>query len=162
MDTKIAVIVTVSAILATTLLAAVYFQFLSSPEKQNPLNFTVSGSNECLRFLTRTVETGYIPFRVGANEKWILTIESVEMPSPKAWIDLYIYEDYWDGGSNYTCQSENIYPIISEIQSFDFRLQANSTFSETFGDSQSRSYTVFFIFPPGGPSSFHIKLDPAS
>lgn len=162
MDTKIAVIVTVSAILAIMLPAAVYFQFLSSPEKQDPLNFTISGTNECLRFLTRTVEIGYVPFNVGANEKWILTIECVEMPSPNAWVDLYVYEDYWDGGTNYKCQSENVYPIISEIQSSDFRLQANSTFSETFGDSQSRSYTVFFIFPPGGPGSFHITLDPAS
>lgn len=87
-----------------------------------------------------------------------MTIDCTEMPSPNAWTDLYVYAGYWNKGTNNKCTSENLYPIINEIQTSDFRIKANSTFSETFGESTPQSYTIFFIFPVGGTDTFHITL----
>ncbi len=133
--------------------------WLASPERQQTLDFTVSGTNECLRFLTKTVQTAYVPFRTGANEKWQLTINCTEMPGAGAWTDVYIYEGYWDGGSDHKCDSQDIYPIIDQIESMDFEIRTNSTFTDIFGESTPQSYTVFFIFPAGGSATFHITLN---
>jgi hypothetical protein len=144
-------------------LPAVFFSLplLVSQEQQQELDFTVTGENECLRFLEKNVSTCYIPFRTGANEKWQLTIECLEMPSPNAWTDLYLYKGYWNGGSGYKCLSENVYPIISNIESTGQRFKANSNYTETFGEPTPQSYTVFFLFPTGGQGTFHIKLNQA-
>ena len=127
-------------------------------EKQQELDFTVSGKNDCLRFLDKNVSTAYIPFKTGANEKWNLTIDCVDMPAANAWTDLYVYNGYWNEGTNHKCMSQDLYPIISQIESSDYRVQANSTFTETFGGSTLQSYTFFFIFPPSGLGTFHINL----
>lgn len=149
----------ITAVIMTVIVVTVAAVAQSSiPQAQQELDFTVSGTNDCLRFLDRHVQTGYTPFKTGANEQWQLTINCTEMPSPNAWTDLYIYEDYWDKGANNTCVSEDLYPIISEIQPSEFRIKANSTFSETFGGASPKSYTLFFVFPVGGTGTFHITL----
>ena len=132
--------------------------------QQNPqqeLAFTISGTNDCLRFLDRAVQTVYIPFRTGTNEQWQLTIKCLKMPGAGsgAWTDLYVYNGYWDNGSQHKCVSQDLYPIMNEIESANFRIQTNSTFSEVFGGSTPQSYTVFIIFPTGGSSTFNVRLD---
>ena len=148
-------------VILTVALPAIYLSLASQvpQEKQQELEFTVSGKNDCLRFLDKTVSTAYIPFKTGANEKWNLTIDCSEMPAPNAWTDLYVYKGYWNEGTDYKCVSEDLYPIISQIESSDYRVKANSTFTETFGESTPQSYTLFFIFPPSGLGTFHIKLN---
>lgn len=129
---------------------------------QKELDFTVTGKNDCLRFLNSTVSTCYVPFRTGANEVWQLTINATQMPGgANGWTDVYVYKGYWDGGTNYKCVSQDVYPILNNIQSADAQVTGNSTFTQTFGGSSPESYTVFFIFPPGGQATFHVTLKQA-
>ncbi len=130
----------------------------NSPVVQEELDLTVSGSNECLRFLTRDVGVVYVPFSVGVSENWDLVVECTKIATPRGWVDLYLYEGYWDEGVNHKCVSEDIYPILDSIESLDFELSLDNPFVGTFVGS-GQSYTLFFIFPPGGPSSFHISLN---
>ena len=128
-------------------------------QPQQALDFTVSGTNDCLRFLNSTVQTAYVPFRTAANEQWQLTINSTKMPGGvNGWTDVYIYKGYWDKGSNHTTISENVYPILSDIKSADAQIKGSTPYTQTFGDSAPESYTIFFIFPPGGQATFHITL----
>lgn len=133
--------------------------FISSPLVQEELDFTVSGSNECLRFLTRDVGVVYVPFSTGAGEQWELVVECIDIATPKGWVDLYLYEGFWDDGVNYKCFSEDIYSILDNVESLDYELGLENPYSEVFGGSNGGSYTLFFIFPPGGPSSFHLTLN---
>lgn len=150
-------IAVVAGALATIFVAAPWS--VSPQQPQQELDFTVSGTNECLRFLTKTVLTAYVPFRVRANEEWQLSIDCTEMPGAGAWTDVYIYGGYWDGGSDHKCMSQDLYPIIAQIESTDFQIRTNSTFTETFGESTPQNYTLFFIFPAGGSGTFHINLN---
>ena len=127
------------------------------PLVQEELDFTVSGSNECLRFLTRDVGVVYVPFIVGAGESWDLVVECTGIATPGGWVDLYLYEGYWDEGVDYRCVSEEIYSVLDGVESLDFKLGLDNPFEGTFVGS-GQSYTLFFIFPPGGPSSFHVSL----
>ena len=128
-------------------------------EAQKELDFTVSGRNDCLRFLNSTVETCYVPLRTGANENWQLTINATKMPGgANGWTDVYIYKGYWDKGTDYKCMSQDVYPILNDIHSADAQIKGNSPFTETFGGSTAESYTVFFIFPPGGQATFHVAF----
>ena len=130
-----------------------------SPVAQEELDFTVSGSNECLRFLTRDVGVVYVPFTIGPNEQWKLSVECTQIGLSNGWVDLHLYEGYWDEGSDNKCYSEDIYPILDGIESIEFELGLDNHYSQVFGEAGSVSYTLFFIFPPGGPSSFHITLN---
>ena len=132
--------------------------FLNSPVEQVELDFTVSGSNECLRFLTRDVAVIYVPFVVGAGEHWDLFVECTRIATPGGWVDLYLYNEYWDEGVDYKCFSEDIYSILDDVESLDFKLGLETPFAKTFEGSVQKSYTFFFIFPPGGPSTFHVSL----
>ena len=126
---------------------------LLAPAQQptGTLDFTVSGKSDCLRFLNNSVPTIYVPFTVAANENWQLTINCTKMPGgANGYTDVYIYKGYWNGGSNYTCTSSDLYPILSDIQSVDRQIRLNSAFTETYGGSTQQSYTVFFVVPPGG------------
>jgi hypothetical protein len=163
MDSKMLILVALGVVLAVSLPVVIFSSpsLIPQEEQQQELDFTVIGENECLRFLEKNVSTCYIPFKTGANEKWQLTIECLEMPSPNAWTDLYLFRGYWDEGTDYKCLSEDLYPIINEIESTDYRFKGNSTFTETFGGSTPQSYTVFFLFPTGGEGTFNIKLNPA-
>jgi hypothetical protein len=123
------------------------------------LDFTVSGTSDCLRFLNSSVPTVYVPFTIAANENWQLTINATKMPGgANGWTDVYIYKGYWDAGINYTCKASDLYTIINDIESADFEIRANAPYIETFGASTQQSYTVFFVVPPGGPATFHITL----
>ena len=128
------------------------------PLVQEELDFTVSGSNECLRFLTRDVEVVYVPFIVGPGESWDFVVECTGIATPGGWVDLYLYEGYWDEGVNHQCVSEDIYSILNGVESLNFELSLDNSFARTFVASSQKSYTLLFIFPPGGPSSFHVSL----
>jgi hypothetical protein len=161
MNKKVGLIVSVvlicalgAAILATSLLAA------PSQQPTKGLDFTVSASSDCLRFLNSSVPTIYVPFTVAANQNMQLTINCTKMPGGvNGWTDVYIYIGYWNGGSNNTCISSDLYPILNEIQSADFAIHTNTPYTQTFGGTTQQSYTVFFVVPPGGQqATFHVTL----
>jgi hypothetical protein len=165
MNKKIIGLIVIAVV--TCSLAAVAAVFLLTPTNQSPqtptgqLDFTVSGTSSCLRFLNSSVPTVYVPFTIAANENWQLTINSTNMPGgANGWTDVYIYEGYWDKGTDHTCMSGDLYPIISDIQSTDSEIRANKPYTQTFSDSTQQSYTVFFVIPPGGPAAFHVTLKP--
>ena len=160
MNTKI-----LGPIIAVVVVCAIAFSlalsFLSSPQ-QTPqeLDFTVNGSNECLRFLNSTVSVCYVPIATSANENWQLTINCTKMAGGvKGWTDLYIYEGYWDQGTDYKCMSEDLYPIMKDIESANAQIRSGAPFTASFGGATPQGYTVFFIFPPGGQSIFHVTLN---
>jgi len=73
------------------------------------------------------------------------------------WTDLYIYNGYWDNGTNYKCTAEDVYQILANIHSTNWEIQGNAAFTETFnGTTTSQSYTIFFVFPNGGQGTFHV------
>ena len=153
------------AAIAVVAVAAILFAaFLLVPSAkplpaQQEMDFTVTGTNDCLRFLERTVKTCYTPFRTGANEQWRLTIDCLKMPGSGGWTDLYVYNGYWDNGTDHMCLSQDLYSIVSDIPASNLRMNSNSTFTQIYGGPTPQSYTVFFIIPPGGQSTFHIKLE---
>ncbi len=126
----------------------------------DPLDFVVSGTSDCLRFLNSSVSTIYVPFTVGANENWQLTINCTKMPGgANGYTDVYVYKGYWNGGTNYTCVSSDLYPILSDIQSTDHQIRLGNPFTETYGGSTQQSYTVFCVVPPGGQeATFRVTL----
>jgi len=79
---------------------AVFLVILSlAPPQATPreLDFTLSGTNDCLRFLNATVSVCYVPVATGANENWLLTINCTKMPGgDNGWTEVYIYRGYWD------------------------------------------------------------------
>ncbi len=136
--------------------------FTPPQEATEEMDFVVSGTNDCLRFLNSTVSTVYIPFRTGANENWQLTINATKMPGgANGWTDVYIYKGYWDEGNDHKCMSEDLYSILSDMRSVGSQIRGDTPFKETFGGSTPQSYTVFFIFPPGGQATFHITYNKA-
>jgi hypothetical protein len=142
------------------IIAAYAVVSLLSPVPQKELDFTVTGKNDCLRFLNSSVQTVYIPFNVAAEQEWQLTINATQMPGgANGWTDVYIYEGYWDNGEKNTCLSSDVYPIISQIDSADAQITGSEAFTRTFScGPEPQSYTVFFIFPPGGSATFHVTL----
>jgi hypothetical protein len=157
-------IASITALIAICVIAgtAAYYFLSSTASPQTPtgeLNLTVNGSSSCLRFLNDSVPMVYVPFTVAANQHMQLTINATKMPGASAYTEVYVYNGYWDKGENNTCKSANVYPIINDIKSADFTLIANSPYTQTFGDTTTKSYTVFFLFPPGGPTTFHITLN---
>jgi hypothetical protein len=155
-------------VVAVAVLAALAFVFASSlsvPSSQQPtkeLDFTVSASSDCLRFLNSSVPTIYLPFTVAANENMQLTVNCTKMPGgANGYTDVYIYNGYWNNGSNNTCTASDLYPILNAIQSKDCQIRLGTPYTETFGSSTQQSYTVFFVVPPGGQqATFHITLKP--
>ena len=152
----------VSIVLICALSAAILVTALTTPSQQptKELDFIVSGSSDCLRFLNSSVPTVYVPFTLAANENWQLTINCTKMPGgANGYTDVYLYKGYWNSGSNNTCTSSDLYPIISDIQSTDHQIRLNNPFTQTFGESTQQSYTVFFVVPPGGQqATFHVTL----
>lgn len=161
MNKKI-VLGSVIAVVVICALAAVALSMMTP--NQTPtgeLDFTVSGSSDCLRFLNTSVPTVYVPFTVAANENCQLTVNCTKMSGgANGWTDVYIYKGYWDKGTNHTCKAGDLYPIINDIESADFEIKANRPYTQTFGESTQQSYTVFFVFPPGA-SAFHVTLKQA-
>jgi hypothetical protein len=148
-------------------LVATAAAFMLAPANKTPrtptgrLDFTVSGASDCLRFLNSSVPTAYVPFTIAANEQWQLTVNCTKIPGGNnGWTDIYIYKGYWDAGANHTCKASDLYPIINDIQSTDFELQLKAPYMQTFSNTTQESYTVFFVFPPGGQATFHVALEP--
>jgi len=155
----VAVLVIIVAAAASSLIAPA--QTPQTPTGQ--LDFTVSGASDCLRFLNSSVPTVYVPFTIGGNENSQLLVNATKMPGgANGYTDVYIYDGYWDGGTNHICKAEDLYPIISHIRSADFQIRAMIPYVETFGNSTQQSYTVFFVIPPGGEATFHVTLKPTS
>ena len=154
---------TAAILVICALAATAAYCYLASPASpQSPsgeLNLTVSGSSSCLRFLNDSVPMVYVPFTVAANQQMQLTINATKMPA-NGYTEVYIYNGYWNNGVNNTCKSGDVYSIISDIKSATFTLNAKTPYTETFGDTTQKSYTVFFLFPPGGPATFHVTLKP--
>ena len=127
------------------------------------LDFIVSGSSDCLRFLNSSVPTIYVPFTTAANQNWQLTINCTKMPGgTNVYTDVYVYKGYWNGGSNYTCTSSQIYPILSDLQSTGYEIRLNTPFTQTYNEP-AQSYTVFFVVPPSGQqATFHVTYKQVS
>jgi hypothetical protein len=152
----------VAVIVVCALVAAFLAESALAPSQQptGVMDFTVSASSDCLRFLNSSVPTIYVPFTVAANENWQLTINCTKMPGgANGYTDVYIYKGYWNGGSNHTCLSSDLYPILSDIHSVDQQIRIGTPFIETYSASTQQSYTVFFVVPPGGQqATFHVTL----
>ena len=114
-------------------------------------HFTISGSSDCPRFLNSSVSTVYVPFTVAANENYQLTVNCTKMPGGvNGWTDVYLYNGYWDAGTNHICAAGDLYRILSDIQSTDFAIRADQPYTATFGGATQQSYTIFFGVPPRG------------
>jgi len=122
-----------------------------TPHSAKDLDFTLQGTNSCLRFLESNVSLGYVPFTVGANQNWQLTINCTQMPGgAQGWTELYIYRGYWDNGTSYKCQAGDVYGILGSIKDDNKIIQGDGAFTETFnGGATPQSYTIFFVFPNG-------------
>ena len=97
MHKKIVVSIVVVAIIAVCGSAVFLVPPLLNPpqETTRELDFTVSGTNDCLRFLNSTVSVCYVPIATGADENWQLTINCTKMPGvANGWTDAYIYKGY--------------------------------------------------------------------
>ncbi len=161
MNRKLIAITTVIIVICAVAGAAAYCYLAPAGTPQSPtgdLDLTVNGSSNCLRFLNESVPMVYVPFTVAANQQMQLTINATKMPGASAYTEIYIYNGYWNEGQNNACKAGDVYPILSDIKSADFTLMTGSPYTETFGDSTQKSYTVFLLFPPGGPTTFHITL----
>jgi hypothetical protein len=102
----------------------------------------------------------YVPFTIEAGKHMQLTINATKMPNG-GYTEMYYYNGYWDQGQNNTCKSADVYPIIGDIRSAERTLTTQSPYVMTFGGNTTiQSWTMFFVFPPGGPTSFHITLKP--
>ena len=160
MNTKFVLATIIVAIIGCASAVTLQSSSISTPiPTPKELDFTVTGKNDCLRFLNSSVSTVYIPVVTEANQQWQLTINATKMAGgTNGWVDVYVYKGYWDGGVNNTCVAKDIYPILSNIEDAHTQVKANAPYKQTFGNSTAESYTLFFIFPPGGQSTFHITL----
>jgi hypothetical protein len=158
---SIAAIITIIVLVvaAAVLLQSNLNQTSPLPVTPHELDFTVSGKNSCLRFLNDSVSVVYIPIATGVNENWKLTINATNMAGGAGgWVDLYTYKGYWDGGVNNTCLSRDVYPILADVVDAQEQLKASEPYTQTFGGPEAETQTLFFIFPPGGQSTFQVTL----
>ena len=153
----LSLIVGVVAICALSAAMFVESYMAAPPQATKSMDFTVSGTNDCLRFLNESVSMVYIPLNVAANQEWQLTVNCTKMPGgSNGYTDIYIYNGYWDNGTDHKCVSAEVYPILSQIHSADFELKGPTAYTKNFSGSKEASYTVFFVFPPGGQATFHV------
>ena len=154
------IFVVVIVICASLTSFVVMSSIASAQHTPQALDFTVSGTNSCLRFLESNVSLCYIPFTVGANQNWQLIINCTQMPGgSNGWTDLFIYKGYWDNGTDYKCTAKDVYPIIAGIQATNSEIQGNGIFTESFNGTATQSYTMFFVFPNGGQATFHVTYN---
>ena len=153
-------IIVLCAVVAAFLAAS---SFAPTLQPTGPMDFTVTASSDCLRFLNSSVATVYVPFTVAANENWQLNINCTKMPGgANGYTDVYLYYGYWNGGSNHTCTASDLYPILSNIQSAEQQIRLGTPYTATFGATKTQqSYTVFFVVPPGQQATFHVTLKQA-
>ncbi len=138
---------------------------VAPPKTETPssaFSFTVTASSDCLRFLNSSVPAIYVPFTVAADQTAQLTINCTKMPGgANGWTDVYIYKGYWASGANHTCKAIDLYPILNDIAPTDAAIKMGQPYVGNFGESQQQSYTVFFVVPPGGTSTFEVSYKPA-
>ena len=155
--------ITAAVIVICALSASVAYCYLASPASSmsptGELDLTINGSSSCLRFLNDSVPMVYLPFTVAANQPMQLTINASKMPA-NGYTEVYVYNGYWNQIVNNTCKSGDVYSILSDIKSVDFTLNANKPYIAIFQNTTQKSYTMFFVFPPGGPTTFHVTLKP--
>jgi hypothetical protein len=165
MNKKIIALIVVVIVACASVAAFLVASSVSPPlNPTGPLDFTVSGTSDCLRFLNSSVPAVYVPFTIAANEQWQLTINCTKMSGgANGYTDVYLYRGYWNDGANYTCTSAQLYPLLNDIQPTDHQIRLGTPYTETFGDATQQSYTIFFVLPPGGQqSTFHVTLQLAS
>jgi hypothetical protein len=158
------IIVTAVVVVALATYAVTSFMVPTEPSRTPTaaFDFTASGSSDCLRFLNSSVPTFYVPFTVAANQNYQLIINCTKMPGgANGWTDVYIYRGYWDSGANYTCKAMDLYPILNSINATNLQIKIGQPYVGNFGESAQQSYTVFFVVPPGGQSTFHVTYKPA-
>ena len=139
----------VSIVLICALSAAILVTALTTPSQQptKELDFIVSGSSDCLRFLNSSVPTVYVPFTLAANENWQLTINCTKMPGGvNGYTDVYLYKGYWNRGNSKTRISSDLYPIISDIQSTDHQIRLSNPFTQTFARTNCNKATPFSLW----------------
>jgi hypothetical protein len=59
---------------------------------------------------------------------------------------------------NNTCVARDTCPDLASIEDANAQVKASEPYTQTFGGTTAESYTLFFIFPPSGQSTFHITL----
>ena len=94
---KILGLVVIAIVVAVALPTAFIVDSSRAPILQSTkeMDFTVSGTNDCLRFLNSTVSLCYVPFTVAADEQWQLTINCTKMPGgSNGYTDIYVYNGY--------------------------------------------------------------------
>ena len=160
----LALIVVVTVVCASLASFLVATSIAPNRQPTGPLDFTVSGTSDCLRFLNSSVPAVYVPFTTGANELWQLTINCTKMSGgANGYTDVYLYKGYWNNGANHTCTSAQLYPLLNDIQPTEHQIRLATPFTETFGGPTQQSYTIFFVLPPGGQqSTFHVTLQSAN
>ena len=125
-------------------------------------SFTVSSKSSCLRFLNSSVPVVYVPFTVAAGQTGELTVNCTQMPGgDNGWTDVYIYRGFWDEGVEHICTAGDIYPILNNVESADYAITLNQPYVGSFGEADQQGYTLFFVVPPGGPSTFQVSFKPA-
>ena len=160
-DKKLGIIVSVIVVCILVASFALESTMSSPNQPSKEITFTVSGKNDCLRFLNESVSMVYVPFTVGANQQGQLTINCTKMPGgANGYTDIYLYKGYWDKGTNHICNSSEIYSILSQVHSVDYELKGATSYTITYGNSTQQSYTLFFVFPPGGQATFQVTYKP--
>ena len=155
----------IAIVVAVVISVSVLFLFPGQEEsaEQKELDFTISG---------KYPEVGYIAFRTGADERWNLTIECLEMPNELAWAGVLQYDGYWNKGSGHKTSANSIYGLANELtqlakigadpeiqQKYPGIAPYNTTvYSHIYGTSTDQSFTVFFGFPDTGKGEFHVTL----
>ena len=82
MDRKILGLIIAAVIVCAVAVSAVAFFLVPPQGTPKELDFTVTGTNDCLRFLNSTVSVVYVPIATGANENWQLTINCTKNLKP--------------------------------------------------------------------------------
>lgn len=156
----------ITALVACVIVAFAVMSLTVVPQNnQTPsseFSFTVTNQSSCLRFLNSSVPVFYVPFTVAAGQTGTLTVNCTQMPGgANGWTDVYVYRGFWDEGADHICNSGDIYPILSNVESADFAIKLNQPYVGSFGEADQQSYTLFFVVPPGGPSTFQVSFKPA-
>lgn len=157
---------TITALVACTIVAYGAMSLTAVPQNtqipSDEFSFSVSSQSTCLRFLNSSVPVIYVPFTVAAGQNGELTVNCTQMPGgANGWTDVYIYRGFWDQGIDHVCNSGDIYPILSNVESADYAIKSNKPYVASFGEANQQSYTIFLVVPPGGPSTFQVSFKPA-
>jgi hypothetical protein len=73
--------------------------------------------------------------------------------------DVYLCKGDWNGGTNQTFTSSDLYPILSNIKNVTFEIHTNTPYAQTFGESSQQSYRDVLCGPPGRQqATFHVTL----